>query len=186
MRRTLKALTKRGYDVLLFTDPIDQWIADTLRDLEGKKLVAVDKGARWRSAPTRRRRLPPRKRRSRPSRRLQRADSVHPRAPQRACQRGVLLAAPHRLRLLSVADENALNPSMERLMRAMNQDVPKQLRTLELNPDHAVVYRMKSDGGRQGRSPSADFADLLFGQGSSWQRVRHRRTRSASLSWSPS
>ncbi len=41
----IEALTKRGYDVLLFTDPIDRWIADTLREFEGKKLVAVDKGA---------------------------------------------------------------------------------------------------------------------------------------------
>ncbi len=40
-----EALTQRGYDVLLFTDPIDQWGVDTLREFDGKKLVAVDKGA---------------------------------------------------------------------------------------------------------------------------------------------
>lgn len=50
-------------------------------------------------------------------------------------------------------------------MRAMNQDVPKQLRTLELNPDHAVIARMKSMLEADKADPRlADFADLLFGQ----------------------
>ncbi|MEO1334412.1 MAG: molecular chaperone HtpG, partial [Myxococcota bacterium] len=33
-----------------------------------------------------------------------------------------------------VADANAMNPQMERLMRQMGQDIPKQKRILELNP----------------------------------------------------
>ncbi len=50
-------------------------------------------------------------------------------------------------------------------MRAMNQEVPKQLRTLELNPDHAVIARMKSMlETDKNDTRLADYADLLFGQ----------------------
>ncbi len=159
----IEALTKRGYDVLLFTDPIDQWIADTLREFEGKKLVAVDKGALEVGTD---------EEKAAAKKKIETAaddfkeltafiqehlkDHVKevrfsPRLTDSAC--------------CLVADENALNPSMERLMRAMNQDVPKQLRTLELNPDHAVIARMKSMLEADKADPRlADFADLLFGQ----------------------
>ena len=159
----IEALTKRGYDVLLFTDPIDQWIADTLREFEGKKLVAVDKGAL--EVGTDEEKAAAKKKIETAAddfKELTAFIQEHlkehvkevrfsPRLTDSAC--------------CLVADENALNPSMERLMRAMNQDVPKQLRTLELNPDHAVIARMKSMLEADKADPRlADFADLLFGQ----------------------
>ncbi len=159
----IEALTKRGYDVLLFTDPIDQWIADTLREFEGKKLVAVDKGAL--EVGTDEEKAAAKKKIETAAddfKELTAFIQEHlkehvkevrfsPRLTDSAC--------------CLVADENALNPSMERLMRAMNQEVPKQLRTLELNPDHAVIARMKSMLEADKADPRlADFADLLFGQ----------------------
>ena len=159
----IEALTKRGYDVLLFTDPIDQWIADTLREFEGKKLVAVDKGAL--EVGTDEEKAAAKKKIETAAddfKELTAFIQEHlkehvkevrfsPRLTDSAC--------------CLVADENALSPSMERLMRAMNQDVPKQLRTLELNPDHAVIARMKSMLEADKADPRlADFADLLFGQ----------------------
>ncbi len=158
-----EALTQRGYDVLLFTDPIDQWVADALREFDGKKLAAVDKGALE---------VGTEEERAVAKKKIEAAagdykelttfiqehlkDDVKevrfsPRLTGSAC--------------CLVADEHALNPSMERLMRAMNQEVPKQLRTLELNPDHAVIARMKSMLETDKRDARlADFADLLFGQ----------------------
>lgn len=50
-------------------------------------------------------------------------------------------------------------------MRAMHQDVPKQLRTLELNPDHALLKRMKAMYEADKEDPAlADYVELLFGQ----------------------
>ena len=55
--------------------------------------------------------------------------------------------------------------AMERLMRAMNQEVPKQLRILELNPEHALVGKMKAMlEADPADSRLADYVDLLFGQ----------------------
>jgi molecular chaperone HtpG len=58
-----------------------------------------------------------------------------------------------------------MSASMERLMRAMNQEVPKQLRILELNPEHPLVNRMKAMLDADAASPQlADYVELLFGQ----------------------
>src|SRR5204862_4193035 len=40
----IEALKKRGYEVLFFLDPVDEWVADGLREFDGKKLVAAGKG----------------------------------------------------------------------------------------------------------------------------------------------
>ena len=158
-----EALTQRGYDVLLFTDPIDQWVVDTLREFDGKKLVAVDKGAL--EVGTDEEKAAAKKKIEAAAGDFKELTALiqehlkddvkevrfSPRLTGSAC--------------CLVADEHALNPSMERLMRAMNQEVPKQLRTLELNPDHAVIARMKSMlETDKNDTRLADYADLLFGQ----------------------
>ena len=159
----IEALTQRGYDVLLFTDPIDQWVVDTLREFDGKKLVAVDKGAL--EVGTDEEKAAAKKKIEAAAGDFKELTALiqehlkddvkevrfSPRLTGSAC--------------CLVADEHASNPSMERLMRAMNQEVPKQLRTLELNPDHAVIARMKSMlETDKNDTRLADYADLLFGQ----------------------
>jgi len=50
-------------------------------------------------------------------------------------------------------------------MRAMKQDVPKQLRLLELNPEHALLKRMKAMLEADKNNPKlADYVELLYGQ----------------------
>ena len=159
----LEALLKRGYDVLLFTDAIDQWVVDSLREFEGKKLVAIDKGNLE---------LGTDEEKAEAKKKIESAatdfkDLTDYIKEQLKDDVGEVRFSP---RLTDsacclVADEHAMNASMERLMRAMNQDVPKKLRTLELNPDHELVTRMgemlKAD---KADSKLADFTELLYGQ----------------------
>lgn len=158
-----EALLKRGYDVLLFTDAIDQWVVESLREFEGKKLIAVDKGNLE---------LGTDEEKAEAKKKIESAATDHkdltdyikdqlkddvsevrfsPRLTDSAC--------------CLVADEHAMNATMERMMRAMNQEVPKKLRTLELNPDHELVTRMsamlKAD---KGDPKLADYTELLYGQ----------------------
>lgn len=64
-----------------------------------------------------------------------------------------------------VADEHGMGTHMEKIMRAMNQDVPPARRILELNPDHAVVDVLQK---LYDRSPDdakvAEYAELLYDQ----------------------
>ena len=64
-----------------------------------------------------------------------------------------------------VADANALNPQMERLMRQMGQDIPKQKRIMELNPSHALMSKLKVMVAENDTDPAIqEYADLLYGQ----------------------
>ena len=57
-----------------------------------------------------------------------------------------------------VAKENALPPSMVRMMRAMKNDVPEEKRILELNAEHPLVKKV---AGMKGEELS-DAVTLLY------------------------
>jgi molecular chaperone HtpG len=149
--------------VLFFTDSIDQWVVDSLREYEGKKLVAVDKGQL--ELGTDEEKAESKKKLEAAAGELQKLTEyikeklkeevsevrLSPRLTDSAC--------------CLVADEHAMSASMERLMRAMNQEVPRQLRILELNPEHALVKRMRAMLEADPASPRlAEYVELLHGQ----------------------
>ena len=136
----LEAFKKRGIDVLFFTDPVDEWMLEVLSEYDGCKLRAIDHGTIE---------LGTDEEKKAEKTELEAADKefrplldfikenlkedikevrLSPRLTDSAC--------------CLVADEGAINPNMERLMRAMGQDVPKQLRTLELNPKHPLLKHL--------------------------------------------
>ena len=57
-----------------------------------------------------------------------------------------------------VAKENALPPSMVRMMRAMKENVPEEKRILEINAAHPLVAKIKGLSG----SAFADAVALLY------------------------
>lgn len=159
----IEAVTKRGYDVLFLTDTIDQWVVDSLREFDGKKLVAVDKGQLE---------LGTDEEKAESKKKLEAAAGEFQKLTEYIKEKlkeevGEVRLSP---RLTDsacclVADEHAMGASMERLMRAMNQDVPKQLRILELNPEHALIKRMQAMLESDAASAKlADYVDLLHGQ----------------------
>ncbi len=157
----IEGLKKRGYDVLFFTDPIDQWLVDSLREYDGKKLVAVDQG-----------KLDLGESEESEEERVKEAEGALQGLMKYIGERLADEVSEVRLstRLTDsacclVADDNAMSASMERMMRAMNQEVPKQKRILELNPDHVLIERLRkladeAPGGGQ----LEDAVDLLYGQ----------------------
>ncbi len=159
----IEAVAQRGYDVLFFVDAIDQWVVDSLREFEGKKLVAVDKGNLE---------LGTDEEKVESKKKLEAAAGDYQALTAYIKERlkdevGEVRLSPRLTESACclVADEHAMNASMERLMRAMNQDVPKQLRTLELNPDHALLKRMKAMFETAPENPKlADYVELLYGQ----------------------
>ncbi len=126
----LEAFRSKGWDVLYFTDPIDEWVPMALPRYKDKPLEAADKGVL----------------------------DVGP-APAEAEQKtyaSLLEALGDKLegikavrlsrRLVDsaaclVADEGSMGAHMERLLERMGQDAPKAhaKRTLELNASHPVV-----------------------------------------------
>jgi len=64
-----------------------------------------------------------------------------------------------------VADEYGMNANMERILKAMNQDVPESKRILELNPDHPITRIMQKLFDKdKGIKKLDDYCELLYDQ----------------------
>ena len=64
-----------------------------------------------------------------------------------------------------VADEGALDPQMEKLLKAMGQTVPANKRILEINPAHPLFEAMDEIFGRDSRNPVLhEYIQLLYDQ----------------------
>ena len=58
-----------------------------------------------------------------------------------------------------------MTPQLEQILRAANQDVPHVKRILELNPNHAVLAKLRTVFDADKDDPRlADFAELIYGQ----------------------
>ena len=64
-----------------------------------------------------------------------------------------------------VTDDGDMNPQMERIFAAMNQQVPETKRILELNPGHPVIETMNDLFTADKKNPKlADYSELLYDQ----------------------
>ena len=64
-----------------------------------------------------------------------------------------------------VADEYGMNANMERIMKAMNQEVPKSKRILELNPNHPIMQTLGTMFAADKDNPRlVDYCELLLDQ----------------------
>ena len=159
----LEIFRKKGFEVLYMTDPVDEWVVQSLTDYDGKKLHAVDRGD------------------------LE-LDSAEEKKEKEAKQeeakkqyQGVLDFIKEKLKdkvkevrfssrltdsaCCLVADEYGMNANMEKILKAMNQDVPESKRVLELNPDHPLMQVLSSIFEKDKENPRlADYCGLLYDQ----------------------
>lgn len=155
----LEAFRKRNYNVLFWTDAIDEWMAPALTEYDGHKLTPVDRGelsfddddakAREDAAGALEALIDYLKKR-------RESDVKEVRVSTRLTDSACCL----------VQDEQAMNPAMRRMMEAMQQGaVTESKPVLEINPDHPVIQRMNDqlkDGGADDKT--SDYADLLYYQ----------------------
>jgi molecular chaperone HtpG len=157
----LEGLRKRGYEVLLMTDPIDEWATESLRTFDGKPLISAmradlkidstddEKKARQAESET-----------LRPLFERFRAVLGDRVTEVRASDR--LTDSPCCLVLASAGPHGYV----ERLLREAGRDLPKSARILELNPEHAIVRSLKVLVDRGDADPAriADWIEVLYDQ----------------------
>ena len=158
----LEAPRAAGQDVLLLTDPVDEFAVDALREFKGKKLRALDKGELENA------KVPEEKQTAyKPliefaKSRLKDVKDV--RLSARLKESAACL----------VADEYGPSAHMERLMQRIGQGehMPASQRVLELNPDHAAVqavqklYGTKPDDARVGEYLALMYDQAVIAEGS--------------------
>lgn len=159
----LEAFKSKGYEVLFMVDRIDEWVIPQLTEYDGKKLKAVDRGDIDLDDETEKdAKEEERKKATEDFKDLTefiaeklKDDIKEVRLSSRLTESPCCL----------VSDENAMNANMERIMRAMNQDVPPVQRILELNPSHPLLPTMQSLMQEDKESTKlADYVELLHDQ----------------------
>jgi molecular chaperone HtpG len=154
----LEAFREKGYEVLIMTDDIDDFIMLDLREYKGKKIKSVIKGDI-------------------------NLDHSGDADKERSKEKyGKLLGMIKEqlkndvkdVRLSGrlkdsacclVADEGGLDPQMEKLLKSMGQDVPSDKRILEINPSNQVFEVMNTlieQGGNE--QVLKEYIDLLYNQ----------------------
>lgn len=159
----LEAFNAKGFEVLFMTDPVDEWVVQSLFEYQEKKLKAVDRGDVDLDSEEEKKEKDKKQEEAKKefgtlleliNTRL--ADKIKEvRFSNRLTNSACCL----------VADEYGMNANMERIMKAMNQEVPESRRVLELNPDHPILKVMSEMHTKNpDNNRLHDYADLLYDQ----------------------
>lgn len=156
----LEVFKKKGIEVLLLTDHVDEWLVQHMPEFDGKTLQSVAKGDLDLDAINKddADKKPDDKKDD---------ESLNSVLEQiKTTLEGKVKEVRISSRLTDspaclVADEYEMGAHMERIMKAAGQDMPASLPTFEINADHALIQRLKdeTDGER-----FSDLSNLLFEQ----------------------
>ena len=161
----LEAARKHGCDVLLWCDPVDEYLTESLREFDGKKFVDIAKGdVKFGSEE---------EQKAEKETNDKAAEELKPflETVKKELEKSVsdvrvstrLTDSPCCL----VQQEHAMPPSMVRMMRAMHQEVPDEKRILELNATHPLIAKVKGLEGEAQKDAIALLYDAaLIAEGS--------------------
>jgi molecular chaperone HtpG len=161
----LEAARKHGCDVLLWCDPVDEYLSESIGEFEGKKFIDIAKGDV--SFGSEEEKKAEKDANDKASEELKDfISSVSKTLEDKVSQVRVstrLTDSPCCL----VQQAHALPPSMVRMMRAMKQDVPEEKRVLEINASHPLIAKMKDmDADAQREAVILLYDAALIAEGS--------------------
>ena len=152
----LEVFRKKGIEVLLLSDRVDEWVVSHLSEFEGKQLVSVAKGG-----------LDLGKLEDEAEKKEQEKDAgdfkeLTGKIAKALTERVKEVRVTHRLTdspACLVADEHDVSGNLARILKAAGQNAPSSKPILEINPRHRVVLRLKYEEKR-----FDDWAAVLFEQ----------------------
>jgi molecular chaperone HtpG len=148
----LETLKDKGYEVLLMSDPVDEWVVQSLTEYDGKTLKSAEKGD------------------------LELGDVDAKKEKSYAPLFGFIksklqnkikdVKPSTRLKdSLACLSGDAQDPSayMEKILKASGQNPPHAKRVLELNSDHPALDRIKNLYEKDKSNPMlADYSEMLL------------------------
>ncbi len=129
----LEALKEKDYEVLLMTDPVDEWVVQNLTEYEKKKLKSAEKGDLDLNTVDD----------SKKEEYAKLFDFIKGKLDETVKEVKPSTRLKNSVSCLA-GDDYAMSAYMEKIMKASGQDVPKQKRVLELNVDHPLMSKMKA------------------------------------------
>lgn len=152
----LEIFRKKGVEVLLLTDRVDEWMLSFLQDFEGKELVSVAKGdldlGKLEDET---------EKKQHEETEVQYKDLVE-KMKTALADKAKEVRVTFRLTdspACLVADEHELSGNLMRMLKAAGQNAPESKPILEINPDHPLVQRLKYEEAKFG-----DWSHILFDQ----------------------
>lgn len=153
----IERFRERNYEVLVLTDEIDDLLMGSLHEYKGKKIKSVIKGDIS----------------------LDKSEEAE-REDARQKYEGLIKAIKERLkdditdvrlsgRLLDsacclVMEEGGIDPGMEKILKAMGQELPVNKRVLEINPSHPVFDAVRIVLEKGGAEQAGEYIDMLYNE----------------------
>ena len=153
----LEIFRKKGIEVLLLSDRVDEWMLSHLREFEGKSMTSVAKGGLDLAEL------------ADEAEKKQQTEVAEALKPLVTRLQETLKARVKEVRVSNrlvdspacvVVDQNEMSPHLQRLLKSAGQDAPNVLPILEINPDHALVKRIQEAQDDQ----FSDWSELLLDQ----------------------
>ncbi len=151
----LEFFRKKGVEVLLLSERVDEWLVSNLNEFEGKPLASVARGELDLGG------LADEEKKAQEAQAGEYKGLVE-KIKEALGERVKDVRITHRLTdspSCLVADEHDPGGNLARILKAVGQKAPEVKPILEINPDHAMVTRLKTEQTR-----FADWASLLFDQ----------------------
>ncbi len=155
----LEIFRKKGVEVLLLTDRVDEWMLSFLSEFEGKEVVSVAKGGLDLG------KLEDEAEKKEHEETETSYKELVERMKAALTEKAKDVRVTFRLTdspACLVADENELSGNLLRMLKAAGQSAPESMPILEINPDHPLVTRLKYEDAAS--TQFADWAHILFDQ----------------------
>jgi molecular chaperone HtpG len=158
----LEAFKAKNFETLFLTDPIDEWVVESLNEYSGKKVKNIAKGEVQLDEKDQKQKDEEKKQQQEQfgtfleaiKKNLE-ADVKEVRISDRLTDSPCVL----------VADEFGMTAQMEQIFKAMNQPMPENKRILELNPKHAFVQNLEKLFKKDAAHVKLkEYSELLFNQ----------------------
>ena len=152
----LEIFRKKGIEVLLLTDRVDEWVVSNLSEFEGKQLVSVAKGDLDLG------KLEDEAEKKEVEKDAGEFKDLTDRIAKSLGDKVKEVRVTHRLTdspACLVADAHDMSGNLARILKAAGQKAPSSQPVLEINPKHPVVLRLKYE-----ETKFDDWAAVLFDQ----------------------
>ncbi|MBI1396221.1 MAG: molecular chaperone HtpG [Betaproteobacteria bacterium] len=154
----LEIFRKKGVEVLLLHDRVDEWVVASLTEFDGKSLASVAKGDLDLG------KLEDEKEKEAQKQEAENLKDLTDRIQKTLGEQVKEVRVTHRLTdspACLVADQYGMGMNLERLLKAAGQQTGGSKPILEVNPQHPIVTRLKSEADD---ARFADWSHVLFDQ----------------------
>ncbi len=153
----LEIFRKKGIEVILMYDRVDEWLTSSLTEFDGKPFKSVAKGELDLG------KLEDEEDKKQQEETAKDFEDLIKQVQETLGEKVKEVRITHRLTgspACLVTGEHEMSANLERILKSVGQDAPNIKPILELNPEHPLLVRLKGEEGER----FADLANILFDQ----------------------